>query len=79
MDGITDSVNISFSKLWEIVKGRESWHAVLYGMTKKWTRLSDYANSKFKSNNFYQCDLKKSMDFSVLLNLGVKNYVVVSP
>ena len=34
MDGITDSVDMSLSKLWEIVKGRESWRAVVYGMTK---------------------------------------------
>ena len=37
LDGITDSVNVSLSKLWEIVKGRESWHAVVYRMTKIWT------------------------------------------
>ena len=45
MDGITDSVDMSLSKLWEIVKGRESWRAVVYGMTKNWTRLSDWATS----------------------------------
>ena len=37
LDGITDSVDMSLSKLWEIVKGRESWHAVVYRMTKNWT------------------------------------------
>ena len=81
LDGITDSVDMSLSKLWEIVKGRESWHAVVYRMTKNWTWLSDWAisNSKSKLNKFYQSDLKKPMDFSVLLNLGVKNYVVFSP
>ena len=38
---ITDSMDMSFSKLWEIVKDREAWHAAVYEVTKNWTRLSD--------------------------------------
>ena len=41
MDGITDSVNMSLSKLWEIVKDREAWDAAVHGVTKMWTQLSD--------------------------------------
>ena len=41
MDGITDSMDMSLSKLWEMVKNREPWHAVVNGVTKSWTRLSD--------------------------------------
>ena len=37
--GITDSVNMSASKLWEIVKDRGAWCAVVHGVTKSWTRL----------------------------------------
>ena len=34
LDGITDSMNMSFSKLWELVMVREAWHATAYGITK---------------------------------------------
>ena len=40
LDGIINSVNISFSKLWEIVKDREAWHAVVHGVAKSRTELS---------------------------------------
>ena len=35
VDGIADSMDVSLSKLWEIVKDREAWHAVLHGVAKK--------------------------------------------
>ena len=41
MDGITDSMNMSLSKFWEIVKDREAWHVAVHGVTKSWTELSD--------------------------------------
>ena len=41
LDGITDLVDMSLSKLLEMVKDREAWHAAVHGVTKSRTRLSD--------------------------------------
>ena len=41
LDSITDSVDMSLSKLWEMVKDREAWNAAVHGDAKNWTRLSD--------------------------------------
>ena len=50
LDGITDSVEMSLSKLWELVMDRKPWHAVVHGVTKSRTQLSDWTELNCEKN-----------------------------
>ena len=41
LGGITELMDMSLSKVWEIVKNREAWHATVHGIAKSWTQLND--------------------------------------
>ena len=51
LDGIINSMDMSLSKLWELVVDRETWHAAVHGVGKSWMRLSDW--TELKNQTFY--------------------------
>ena len=67
LDGITDSVGMSLSSLWEIVKEREVWHAAVHYVTKSWTWLNDWTTTRLH----YYVFVTFYLSIYLLMNLWV--------
>ena len=67
LDGITNSMDVSLSELWEMVMDREAWHAAIHGVTKRQTQLKRLSSSIEAFDELLSINVPWSQEFSGVL------------
>ena len=76
LDGITDSKNMCLGGLQELVMDKEAWRAAVHGVTKRWTRLSDWTEASFSSVSFCVCKDVHMCAWTSTLGIMLRYYVL---
>ena len=65
LDAITDLMDMSLSKLQELVMDREAWHTAVHGVSKSWTRLSDWTELIDRDSQMISIRIWDTLDFTI--------------